>query len=186
MATASAATSSTRGGLRRDLLPEGHDGAALGGEGLRLGSLIVEAVVEVTAASGSGWSRRSEARRRPRGQAGRRARPLLQARDRRHARAPSVESQRARGQVARRSGPSTRWGIEQAKKLFCRHRLRRGRVLAVEGRDALVFMTEWNQFRALDMQRVNELMRAPASRPPQHLRAERMLQLGFDYTGRRK
>ncbi|HEY0084145.1 MAG TPA: UDP-glucose/GDP-mannose dehydrogenase family protein, partial [Pyrinomonadaceae bacterium] len=32
---------------------------------------------------------------------------------------------------------------------------------AVAGADALVFMTEWNQFRALNMERVRELMRSP-------------------------
>ncbi|MGH9962001.1 MAG: UDP-glucose dehydrogenase family protein, partial [Pyrinomonadaceae bacterium] len=32
---------------------------------------------------------------------------------------------------------------------------------AVAGADALVFVTEWNQFRALDMRRVRDLMRSP-------------------------
>ena len=32
---------------------------------------------------------------------------------------------------------------------------------AVEGADALIFMTEWNQFRALNMERVRGLMRSP-------------------------
>ena len=32
---------------------------------------------------------------------------------------------------------------------------------AVAGADALVFVTEWNQFRALDMTRVRDLMKRP-------------------------
>src|SRR5215207_7089106 len=55
---------------------------------------------------------------------------------------------------------------------------------AVEGADALVFMTEWNQFRALDMQRVKELMRAPKVADLRNIyEPERMRQLGFDYVG---
>ena len=32
---------------------------------------------------------------------------------------------------------------------------------AIEGADAAVILTEWDQFRALDMDRVKQLMRAP-------------------------
>ncbi len=32
---------------------------------------------------------------------------------------------------------------------------------AVTDADALVFITEWNQFRALDMARIRDLMKAP-------------------------
>ena len=35
---------------------------------------------------------------------------------------------------------------------------------AVTDADALVFVTEWNQFRALDMRRVRDLMRVAADR----------------------
>ena len=34
---------------------------------------------------------------------------------------------------------------------------------AVKGADALVFITEWNQFRALDMTRIRDLMTTPKS-----------------------
>jgi UDPglucose 6-dehydrogenase len=55
---------------------------------------------------------------------------------------------------------------------------------AVEGADALIFMTEWNQFRALDMQRVKELMRAPRVADLRNIyEPERMRKLGFDYVG---
>src|SRR5829696_1177853 len=56
--------------------------------------------------------------------------------------------------------------------------------VAVERADALVFMTEWNQFRALDMQRVKELMRAPRIADLRNIyEPERMRRLGFDYVG---
>ena len=32
---------------------------------------------------------------------------------------------------------------------------------AIEGADALVILTEWNEFRALDIERVKRLMKAP-------------------------
>jgi len=55
---------------------------------------------------------------------------------------------------------------------------------AVTDADALVFMTEWNQFRALDMCRVRDLMRSPKIADlrniydPADMRA-----LGFEYVG---
>ena len=55
---------------------------------------------------------------------------------------------------------------------------------AIEGADALVFMTEWNQFRALDMEKVKSLLKSPKIADlrniyePQDMRA-----LGFEYVG---
>jgi UDPglucose 6-dehydrogenase len=55
---------------------------------------------------------------------------------------------------------------------------------AVEGADALVFMTEWNQFRALNMERVRELMRAPRIADLRNIyEPEAMYELGFEYVG---
>ena len=55
---------------------------------------------------------------------------------------------------------------------------------AVEGADVLVFMTEWNQFRALDMQRIHTLMRAPRIADLRNIyEPEDMRELGFDYVG---
>jgi UDPglucose 6-dehydrogenase len=55
---------------------------------------------------------------------------------------------------------------------------------AVEGADVLVFMTEWNQFRALDMQRIRSLMRAPRIADLRNIyEPEAMRELGFDYVG---
>jgi UDPglucose 6-dehydrogenase len=55
---------------------------------------------------------------------------------------------------------------------------------AVEGADCLVFITEWNQFRALDMTRIKELMREPRIADLRNIyEPEAMRQLGFDYVG---
>jgi UDPglucose 6-dehydrogenase len=55
---------------------------------------------------------------------------------------------------------------------------------AVAGADALVFMTEWNQFRALNMERVRELMRTPKIADLRNIYDPgAMIELGFEYVG---
>jgi UDPglucose 6-dehydrogenase len=55
---------------------------------------------------------------------------------------------------------------------------------AVTGADALVFMTEWNQFRALNMERVLKLMKSPKIADLRNIyEPEDMRELGFDYVG---
>ncbi len=55
---------------------------------------------------------------------------------------------------------------------------------AVKDSDALVFVTEWNQFRALDMRRIRDLMRCPRIADLRNLYdPEDMRGLGFDYVG---
>ena len=55
---------------------------------------------------------------------------------------------------------------------------------AVTGADALVFMTEWNQFRALNMERVRSLMRSPRIADLRNIYEPNSLrELGFDYVG---
>ncbi len=55
---------------------------------------------------------------------------------------------------------------------------------AVTGADALVFMTEWNQFRALNMERVRKLVRSPKIADLRNIyEPEDMRELGFDYVG---
>ena len=55
---------------------------------------------------------------------------------------------------------------------------------AVEGADALVFITEWNQFRALDMARVRDLMKTPKVADLRNIYdPEDMRELGFEYVG---
>jgi UDPglucose 6-dehydrogenase len=55
---------------------------------------------------------------------------------------------------------------------------------AVEGADVLVLMTEWNQFRALDLERIRGLLRAPRVADLRNIyEPEAMRELGFDYIG---
>lgn len=55
---------------------------------------------------------------------------------------------------------------------------------AVTGADVLVFMTEWNQFRALDMQRIRQLMRTSKIVDLRNIyEPDTMRELGFDYVG---
>jgi UDPglucose 6-dehydrogenase len=55
---------------------------------------------------------------------------------------------------------------------------------AVNGADVLVFVTEWNQFRALDMTRVRDLMKSPKIADLRNIyEPEDMRELGFEYVG---
>ena len=55
---------------------------------------------------------------------------------------------------------------------------------AVTDADALVFVTEWNQFRALDMGRVRDLMKSPRIADLRNIYdPEDMRALGFEYVG---
>jgi UDPglucose 6-dehydrogenase len=53
---------------------------------------------------------------------------------------------------------------------------------AISGSDALVILTEWNEFRQLDLGRVKELLRAPVIIDARNIyEPERMQRLGFQY-----
>ena len=55
---------------------------------------------------------------------------------------------------------------------------------AVTNADALVFVTEWNQFRALDMSRVRDLMKSPRIADLRNIYdPSDMRELGFEYVG---
>ena len=55
---------------------------------------------------------------------------------------------------------------------------------AANGADALVFVTEWNQFRALDMQRIRQSMRVPRIANLRNIHAlSDMREMGFEYVG---
>ena len=55
---------------------------------------------------------------------------------------------------------------------------------AVADADALVFVTEWNQFRALDMRRIRDLMKTPKIADLRNIYdPEDMRELGFQYVG---
>ena len=54
---------------------------------------------------------------------------------------------------------------------------------ALDGADALVIITEWNEFRALDLDRVKSLMKRPVIADLRNIyEPERMRAAGFDYT----
>ena len=55
---------------------------------------------------------------------------------------------------------------------------------AVENADLLVFVTEWNQFRALDMKRIRDLMKNPKIADLRNIyEPDDMRELGFQYIG---
>ena len=98
--------------------------------------------------------------------------------------APSVDIIRAlleRGARVRAYDPVA---IPQARKVLDGVEYTEDEYAAAEGADALVFMTEWNQFRALDMRRVRELMRAPRIADLRNIyEPAAMRELGFEYVG---
>jgi len=55
---------------------------------------------------------------------------------------------------------------------------------AVRDADALVIVTEWNQFRALDMKRIRDLMRSPRVADLRNIyEPDDLRDLGFEYVG---
>ncbi len=55
---------------------------------------------------------------------------------------------------------------------------------AIAGADALVIVTEWNQFRALDMEKVKQLLAAPRIADLRNIyEPQDMRELGFEYVG---
>lgn len=55
---------------------------------------------------------------------------------------------------------------------------------AIDGADALVIVTEWNQFRALDMEKVKSLLNAPKIADLRNVyEPADMREMGFDYVG---
>lgn len=73
---------------------------------------------------------------------------------------------------------------EEAKKFLPDISYVNDEYAAVEDADALVFMTEWNQFRALDMKRIRKLMKSPKIADLRNIyEPEDIRDLGFDYVG---
>jgi UDPglucose 6-dehydrogenase len=72
----------------------------------------------------------------------------------------------------------------EARQMFRDLDFKEGPYEAVEGADALVILTEWDQFRALDLRRVKALMRTPVVIDLRNIyRPAEMRALGFTYTG---
>jgi len=74
-------------------------------------------------------------------------------------------------------------GMDEARQLLPAVEFRAGPYEAVEDADILVILTEWDQFRALDLERVKGLMRRPVVVDLRNIyRPEEMRSRGFDYT----
>ncbi|MDZ4109542.1 MAG: UDP-glucose/GDP-mannose dehydrogenase family protein, partial [Brevundimonas sp.] len=73
-------------------------------------------------------------------------------------------------------------GMKEAAQLLPEVRLKDGPYEAVEGADVVVILTEWDQFRALDLNRVKRLMRQPVMVDLRNVyRPEDMRARGFRY-----
>ncbi len=73
-------------------------------------------------------------------------------------------------------------GMDEARRLLEGVEFRAGPYEAVEDADVLVILTEWDQFRALDLERVKGLMRHPVVVDLRNIyRPEEMRARGFDY-----
>jgi len=73
-------------------------------------------------------------------------------------------------------------GMEEARKLLTDITYTSGPYEAVEGADVLVILTEWDQFRALDLLRIKSLLKAPVIVDLRNIyRPEKMMELGFQY-----
>ena len=98
--------------------------------------------------------------------------------------APSVEiilGLLERGANVRAYDPAA---MEEARKILPDIAYGEDEYDAVEGADVLVLMTEWNQFRALDLERIRTLLRAPKVADLRNIyEPEAMRELGFDYIG---
>lgn len=74
--------------------------------------------------------------------------------------------------------------IESARKVLPEIEYASDEYKAATSADALVFMTEWNQFRALDLRRIRSLMKTPRIADLRNIyEPEDMRELGFDYIG---
>jgi UDPglucose 6-dehydrogenase len=74
-------------------------------------------------------------------------------------------------------------GMQQAKQVLADVTYCQGPYDCVEGADAAVMVTEWEQFRALDIERVRDLMACPVIVDLRNIyRPEDMKKQGFSYT----
>jgi UDPglucose 6-dehydrogenase len=96
--------------------------------------------------------------------------------------APSLDiipALQAKGAKIRAFDPE---GMEEAKKHFHGVEYSGDAYGAAEGADALVILTEWNEFRALDLKRVRAAMKAPLLFDFRNIYNPReMAESGFDY-----
>jgi UDPglucose 6-dehydrogenase len=73
-------------------------------------------------------------------------------------------------------------GMDEAKKLLPELAYCHDAFAAIDGADALVLLTEWNEFRALDLARVKSLLRAPIVIDLRNIyQPQEMAEAGFIY-----
>ncbi|HZE68205.1 MAG TPA: UDP-glucose/GDP-mannose dehydrogenase family protein [Pyrinomonadaceae bacterium] len=98
--------------------------------------------------------------------------------------APSVDIIRALLDRGARVHAYDPVAMEESAKVLPEVEYAEDEYAAVKGADALVFVTEWNQFRALDMKRIRDLMSSPRIADLRNLYdPEDMRELGFEYVG---
>jgi UDPglucose 6-dehydrogenase len=74
--------------------------------------------------------------------------------------------------------------MEEAKMVFPNIDYGRDAYEVAQGADALVLVTEWNQFRRLDLPRIKALLKSPIFIDLRNVYdPEQMKRLGFDYCG---
>lgn len=74
-------------------------------------------------------------------------------------------------------------GMEQARSVLQDVVLCHSAYACIDGADALVIVTEWNEFRALDMRRAKTLLKSPVIVDLRNIyRGEEMVKLGFSYS----
>ena len=74
--------------------------------------------------------------------------------------------------------------MEEAKKCLPNIEYAADEYKAIEGADVLVFITEWNQFRALDMEKVKSLLKSPKIADLRNIyEPDDMREMGFEYVG---
>ena len=74
--------------------------------------------------------------------------------------------------------------MEEAKECLPEIEYASNEYEAIKDADALVIITEWNQFRALDLQKVRELLKTPKVADLRNVyEPEDMRELGFEYVG---
>jgi UDPglucose 6-dehydrogenase len=98
--------------------------------------------------------------------------------------APSIEIGRAllkRGATVRAYDPAA---IEKARALMPEIEYRRNAQAVARGADAIVVVTEWNEFKQIDLQRLKRLMRRPVVVDGRNIYdPEEMRRQGFVYRG---
>ncbi len=74
--------------------------------------------------------------------------------------------------------------MEEAKKFLPKIEYTKDEYEAIKGGDVLVFLTEWNQFRALDLEKVKRLLKSPKIADLRNIyEPDDMRELGIEYVG---